>query len=219
MGTAPPLLWGRCRSPDFLHSMWKPGEALCNKQMAETAQNAPFQWLKGIRVRERQLLLGHKALHLRMYVWEGTVLWAWRRWNSSKQDSNHKNADGSRMMGAAGTAGAASQHHCNGHWWWVSMAAGAVAELLQEKGQAWSQGDRRPSRTPGHTPVVADRLFPSFLSERLKINVNENTPGSQSITKPVPELHIPHHMEAHWRRMRLQCKNPRIRTPETCPGG
>lgn len=107
MGTPPPLLWGRCRSPDSSHIMWKPEEALCKKQMAATAQNAAFQWLRGIRIRERQLVLGHKALHLRLHVWEGTVLWAWRRWNSSKQDSNQKNADGSRMMGIAGTAGAA----------------------------------------------------------------------------------------------------------------
>lgn len=74
-------------------------------------RNSSKCWISMIRKyqskSERQLVLGHKALHLRMHVWKGTVLWAWRRWNSSKQDSNQKNADGSRMMGSAGTAGAA----------------------------------------------------------------------------------------------------------------
>lgn len=96
------------------------------------------------------------------------------------------------------------------------MAAGPVAELLQERGQAPSQGTGGQA---GHTPVAADRLFPHvFLNERLEINGNENTPGSQSITKPVPEpqsLRLPpsdggtvEKEEAQGCRVKTQDKNP-----------
>lgn len=66
----PLLLWAGCRSPALSHIIWKPGEALNKKQMAETAQNAAFQQLKGIKVRESQLLC-HKALHPSAMCLEG----------------------------------------------------------------------------------------------------------------------------------------------------
>lgn len=195
--------------------MWKPGEALCKKQMAETAQNAAFQWLRVIRVRERQLMLGHKALHLRLYVWEGTVLWAWRRWNSSKQNSNQKNVMEAGWWGLQAQQEPPSQHHCNGHWWRVSMAAGTEVEPLPEKGQPPSQGDRRPSRT--HSSV-ADGLYPLYVPKwETWDKWKWNHSWSRSITKPLPE---PRHLRLSPSDggTGLQCKNPRIRTPETSPG-
>lgn len=54
------------------------------------------------------------------------------------------------------------------------MAAGTEVEPAQERGQPQSQGTGGQA---GHTPVVADGLFPSCVpNERLEINGNENTP-------------------------------------------
>lgn len=106
--THTPLLWVECTSPALSHTKWQPGEGACENQMAETAQNAAFQWLKGIKAKEtasvgQQSLTSHNYMPRKA---QGTVLRAQRRRNSSKQDSKRESADGSRVAGAA-AAGAA----------------------------------------------------------------------------------------------------------------
>lgn len=169
--THTPLLWVGCRSPALSHTKWKPGEGACKNQVAETAQNAAFQWLKGIKVKV-SASVGPQSITSHNYMprkAQGTVLQAQRRQNSPKRDSKQESADGSRAAGAA--------------------AAGAAISAVRWPA-VMSPWQRRKGSEQGRAP--------SLLSERR--DTQKRKPfRTRSATKPSRELStsdLPLQMEA-----------------------
>lgn len=215
MGTPPPLLWGRCRCPDSLYIMWKPGEALCKKQMAKTAQNAAISMIKRHHGKRETACVGPQSITSE-YVWlgghcavsmekmefvkvgfkPGKCWW-------EQGDGNCRHSRSCHLSTTVMATGDASpwQRGCSGTAAW--------------EGTGPIPGDSRPSRThstssrqapPSRVPKW--EIWDKWKWKHSWKSVHNKARFQASAPQTCPSDG----------GTGLQCKNPRIRTPETGPG-
>lgn len=97
------LLWVWCRSPAFSHITWSQEKPHTKTRWQNSTKHC-ISVTKGHQSK-RETLLGWttKCYIQQLCAWKANsnVLWAQRRWDSSKRDSKKENADGSTVIGMA----------------------------------------------------------------------------------------------------------------------